>query len=44
MYRDPADVPDHICAELGEIQPNCGAYYCALERAATTTTTEEDQS
>jgi hypothetical protein len=33
-YRDPADVPDHICAELGELQPSCDSYYCRLEREA----------
>jgi len=33
MY-DPADVPDHICAVLGELQPECDGYYCRLEREA----------
>lgn len=31
-YRDPADEPEHICAELGELQPECNGYYCRLER------------
>lgn len=30
MYDDPADVPDHLCAEIGERQPGCTAYYCQL--------------
>lgn len=34
MYRDPADQPEHICAELGELQPECDGYYCRLEREA----------
>lgn len=34
MYRDPADQPEHICAELGETQPDCNSYYCRLEREA----------
>lgn len=27
-------MPEHICADLGELQPQCDSAYCALEREA----------
>ena len=48
--QDPAyDQGDHICAELGELQPECDGYYCAQERdrlalrAGETALSPEDQ-